>query len=302
MEFVSWLAFAVFAVVMVSVTVAGIFFQKWQAARTAASADPGTAPEEALNQDVLAVLAAAGGWVGSREAYRNKIRAKLFRAGYRSPNAPMVFSGVQVAGAAITGGITFWIVSLQSELAGEAFLPAVCVAGFAFMLPSRVLDYLVRRRGLALRRALPAALDLMVLATEAGQSLETAMVDTAASLRRTYPELAAELSFCNLEMRAGASRLDALHRLGERTGEEELRRLALLMVDGERFGSSLGPALRTHARYLRTRMRQQAQEAARKLTVKLVFPVFFLIFPSVMLVTLGPAYLQMRQFFSKFLE
>jgi len=169
-------------------------------------------------------------------------------------------------------------------------------------MPQRILNYLVKHRAGEIRRALPSALDLMVLATEAGQSLEQAMFDTSQALRQTYPDLSAELHFCHLEMRAGSPRLEAMYRLGERSGEEELRRLCAVLIDGERFGTPLGPALRVHARYLRTRMRQQAQESARKLSVKLVFPVFFLIFPSVMLVTLGPAYLQLEKFFGDFLK
>ena len=117
------------------------------------------------------------------------------------------------------------------------------------------------------------------------------MVDTSAELRLAYPDLSAELSQVHLELRAGRSRAEALRHLGARNADPELRKLSGLLVDSERFGTSLGPALRTHAKYLRTRMRQQAQEQARKVTVKLIFPVFFLIFPSVILVTLGPAVL-----------
>ena len=103
-------------------------------------------------------------------------------------------------------------------------------------------------------------------------------------------------------MRAGTPRGEALRRMAERCGEDEIRKLVGVLVDGERFGTSLGPALRGHAHYLRIRMRHKAQEASRKLTVKLVIPVFFLIFPSVLLVTLGPAYLQLRQFLDALLK
>jgi tight adherence protein C len=178
----------------------------------------------------------------------------------------------------------------------------VAAAGFGFLLPSRILEYVVHRRMRRLRSALPPCLDLLVLALEAGQPLEQAMQDTAQALRGAFPELSSELVFCSLEIRAGTSRLEALHRLGERSGEDELRRIAAVLVDGERFGTSLGPALRSHAHYLRGRMRQRAQEQARKLTVKLVLPVFFLIFPSVLLVTLGPAYLQLRHFLDDLLK
>src|SRR5207245_8757175 len=106
----------------------------------------------------------------------------------------------------------------------------------------------------------------------------------------------------HLELRAGKSRAEALQQLGARSGDSELKKLSSVLIDSDRFGSSLGPALRTHAKYLRTRMRQQAQEAARKISVKLIFPVFFLIFPSVLLVTLGPAVLHMTKQFAEMIK
>jgi tight adherence protein C len=123
--------------------------------------------------------------------------------------------------------------------------------------------------------------------------LNVAILDASSELRQAYPDLSAELAQVHLELRAGKSRSEALYHLGERNSEPELRKLANVLIDSDRFGTSLGPALRAHAKYLRTRMRQQAQEAARRVAVKLVFPVFFLIFPSVLLVTLGPAVLNM---------
>jgi tight adherence protein C len=111
-----------------------------------------------------------------------------------------------------------------------------------------------------------------------------------------------ELSFYLLETRAGTGRLEALAHLAERSPEPELKKVVAVLGDTERFGSSLGPALRAHGKYLRAQMRFRAQSSARKLGVKLVFPVFFLIFPSVLLVTLGPAYLQIQQFFKTLID
>jgi tight adherence protein C len=157
------------------------------------------------------------------------------------------------------------------------------------MLPDRILERLARARAVRLRRALPAALDLVLLSVESGQGLDAAILDTSRGLRVTHPDLAAEFMQLHLELRANASREDALRNFGQRTQDAELRKFSALLVDTDRFGTSLGPALRAHARYLRIRFRQMAQERARKVAVKLIFPVFFLIFPSVILVTLGPA-------------
>jgi len=156
-------------------------------------------------------------------------------------------------------------------------------------LPDRVLDRLAGRRIDRLRRALPAALDLMVLAIEAGQGLDSAILDTSRGLRTAHPDLAAEFSLFQHELKANTSRGDALRNLAVRCKDLEIRKFVNLLIDTDRFGTSLGPALKTHARYLRIRFRQIAQEKARKVGVKLIFPVFFLIFPSVILVTLGPA-------------
>ena len=127
-------------------------------------------------------------------------------------------------------------------------------------------------------------------------------MDTSLELRQSHPDLSEELAQVNLELRAGKSRADALHQLGARSRDPELKKLAGLLIDSDRFGTTLGPALRIHAKYLRTRMRQQAQEAARKVSVKLIFPVFFLIFPSVLLVTLGPAVLHMTKQFAEMIK
>ena len=146
-----------------------------------------------------------------------------------------------------------------------------------------------------LRSALPPALDLMVLGMEAGQSLDQSIADASRSLQRTHPDFSAELAQLYLELKTATSRADSFRGFGVRNKEPELRKLANLLADSDRFGTSIGPALRSHSKYLRTRFRQQAQERARKVGVKLIFPVFFLIFPSVLLVTLGPAVMLMYQ-------
>jgi tight adherence protein C len=148
---------------------------------------------------------------------------------------------------------------------------------------------LARNRAGRLRRALPAAMDLLILSVEAGQGLDAAILDTSRGLRVTHPDLAAEFTQLHLELKAETPRAEALNHFSERGHDQELVKFAHLLIDTDRFGTSLGPALKTHARYLRIRFRQFAQERARKVSVRLIFPVFFLIFPSVILVTLGPA-------------
>jgi tight adherence protein C len=216
-------------------------------------------------------------------------RALLSGAGYRWPAAVSVFMGIKWGSALLFATAAVWGVMLNYDNLGAIILPAICGLGFGYMIPDRILERLARARANRLRRALPAALDLMVLAVESGQSLDAAMVDTSRGLRLTHPDLAAEFTQLQLELRADASRIEALRSFAARSRDAELKRFASLLIETDRFGSSLGPALRTHAKYLRTRLRQKAQESARKVSVKLIFPIFFLIFPSVILVTLGPA-------------
>ncbi|HVP00782.1 MAG TPA: type II secretion system F family protein [Bryobacteraceae bacterium] len=218
-------------------------------------------------------------------------RQKLVIAGYRWASAVSIFLGIKGATAMMLAAAGVWAtVTFRTDAEGfEILLAAICGLGLGFMLPDRVLDRMAKRRVERLRRGLPAALDLMVLAIEAGQGLDAAIVDTARGLRSTHPDLATEFTQLQLELRADTTRADALRNFAERSKDLELRKFANLLIDTDRFGTSLGPALKTHARYLRIRFRQFAQERARKVGAKLIFPVFFLIFPSVILVTLGPA-------------
>lgn len=219
------------------------------------------------------------------------IRQKLIIAGYRWPSAVSVFLGIKCATAVMlaAGGVWATVTFRTDADFMQMTLSAICGIGFGFLLPERVLDRLAQRRVERLRRGLPAALDLMVLAIEAGQGLDAAILDTSRGLRATHPDLAAEFTQLQLELRANTTRAEALRNFAERSKDMEVRKFVNLLIDTDRFGTSLGPALKTHARYLRIRFRQLAQERARKVGVKLIFPVFFLIFPSVILVTLGPA-------------
>jgi len=236
--------------------------------------------------DVFRLIGEAVPEVGSRHA---TARDTLAAAGFRWPAAVSVFIGIK-CGMALTVGIAaLWAGLTFGTNRNVLLLPVMCGAAFGYMFPDRVLERLARRRVSELRRGLPAAIDLMVLSIEAGQGLDAAILDASRGLRVTHPALASEFTQLHLELRANPSRIEALQNFANRGRDMELRKFTHLLMDTDRFGTSLGPALRTHARYLRTRFRQAAQERARKVSVKLIFPVFFLIFPSVILVTLGPA-------------
>jgi tight adherence protein C len=292
---------AFFAFVLLAVSAAGLVYQHYWAPEPAeadASGPPGAADAEPPWVRGLLALGELFGAVQKDDA----LRSLLFRAGYRMPSAVAMFHGTQIACGLVMALVLNWLVLFRAGGGGSMVFSAMAGLGLGYLAPKRFLEWQVRGRAHRLRRALPPALDLIVLGLEAGQNIDQGVMEAARAVSRIFPDLASELTFCSLEMRAGTPRAEALRRMGERCGEDEVRKLVAVLVDGERFGTSLGPSLRSHAHYLRTRMRHKAQEASRKLTVKLVMPVFFLIFPAVLLVTLGPAYLQLRTFLDGLLK
>ena len=157
-----------------------------------------------------------------------------------------------------------------------------------YIAPTQYLLWSVARRKRAIERALPNVLDLMVVCVEAGLGLDQTVIQAAQELRLAHPELCGELAMVNLELRAGKRRVEALHNLGDRTGVEDVKRLVAVLVQTDRFGTSIAQSLRGHADYLRVMARQRAEERAAKLAVKLVFPIFFCVLPSLFVVTIGP--------------
>ncbi len=303
-----WLLAMVFVVVLGSVTAVGaVMLRRW-----ARPADGGPAagggvlfgagPEGGLKARLARTLHAVGEMLPVSRKRHEPLRRRLLMAGYRWPSAVSVFHGIKMASALGMAGATGWTILFMSGAPSNALAPCLAAAGFGFLLPERWLDRSIRARARRLRLALPPAVDLMVLAVEAGQGMDQAMLDVAQALAPLYPDLSDEFAFVHLEVRAGKNRQEALRNLAERSPEPELKRLVTVLLDGDRFGTSLGPALRTHGHYLRTRLRQNAQEQARKLGVKLTIPTFFLIFPAVLAVTLGPAYLLLRDSLGRLLN
>lgn len=287
------LLIALFLFIMAAVTAAGyVFVLKPSGSENAEIPAPIALDERGMagaQAAVFGVFRLIGEAVPNQGSSTVKLRQDLVAAGYRWPSAVSTFTGIKAAAGLMFGFAAVWVaLQYQNDLV-SSILPFICGAGFGYMVPDRILERLARRRVERLRRGLPAALDLLVLAIEAGQGLDAAILDTSRGLRVAYPDLAAEFTQLQLELKANTTRADALRNFVDRSRDLELRKFANLLIDTDRFGTSLGPALKTHARYLRIRFRQIAQEKGRKVGVKLIFPVFFLIFPSIVLVTLGPA-------------
>jgi tight adherence protein C len=218
-------------------------------------------------------------------------RKELAAAGYRSDNAVTVFVGIRIACATV---LTLLALIFRHRLVSNNTLGLVLVGFVAlgsYFLVGFVLSHLVDARRERLRMSLPDALDLLVVCVEAGQGLDQAMRVVSRELEFSHRELSEELSLVSLEMRAGKARSEALSHMAERTGESELKKLVSVLIQTDRFGTSVGEALRTHGDYLRVRRAQDAEERAGKVGVKLIFPIFFCIMPSIMIVSAGPGML-----------
>lgn len=221
----------------------------------------------------------------------NDTRKELFAAGFRNENAIFVFSGLRIVLAVV---FLFLSLGLRSKAPSAALGVALVGLGafLGYRMPGIYLDKAAKKRRETLRLSLPDALDLMVVSIEAGLGLDQAVHYVGRELQMTHKELADELSLITLEMRAGKRRSEALKNFAERTGEDEIRKLTAILVQNDRFGTSMGESLRTHSDYMRVRRRQDAEERAGKVGVKLVFPIFLFILPSMLIVAAGPGLLQ----------
>ncbi len=251
---------------------------------------------ESEASSLVSFLYQLGSKVPSSEAEVATLRAHLIRAGFRSEHAMPIFYGVRIIS-------TLMVLVLCLTLSGKmpsspTFSVLVMLFGCAvgWVLPKMFLERKAKKRQETLRLALPDALDLLVVSVEAGLGLDMAIQHVARELQMSHPQLSEELALMTLEMRAGKRRSDALRNLAERTGEAELGKLVAILIQSDRFGTSMGESLRTHSDYLRTRRRQEAEERAGKVGVKLVFPIFFFILPSMLIVAAGPGLLQVFKY------
>lgn len=224
------------------------------------------------------------------------IRRDLISAGYRSERAVPVYIGSRVLGCVALGllGLAFRD-TLTSNPVLTVVIP-VAAALLGYFAPSLFLDHLVSARQERIRMGLPDALDLMVVSVEAGLGLDQSIQHVGRELFGTHPDISEEFQLVNLEIRAGKRRVEALRNLADRTGETELRKLVAMLIQTDRFGTSVADSLRTHSDFMRTRRRQEAEERAAKVGVKLVFPIFFLILPSMLVVAAGPGILQVFKY------
>jgi tight adherence protein C len=222
-----------------------------------------------------------------------KLQKKLMQAGFRSNHAPVIYRMIQLLSmATLPAFIALTCAILARPLSSALFWILI---GFVvgFFAPRYLLGRLIRSRQLRVRWGLADALDLMVISIEAGLGLNAAMLKVSSELKKAHPDISEEFELANLEIRVGRERDEALRNLAERTGVDDLRSLVAMLIQTDRFGTSIAKAIRVFSDSLRTKRRQRAEQAAQKAAVKLLFPLACFLFPTLFIAILGPALLQL---------
>lgn len=223
----------------------------------------------------------------------SKIRSKLAHGGFRGETAVSAFLGLKFAG--LMGGLLIGGLALLASLGitQQSMAGTVFIAGACFYAPDIVLGIISHSRKQAIFLGLPDALDLLVVCVEAGLGLDQAMRRVSEEMKRSTPTICEEFALSNFQLQVGRSRTEVLHELGVRTGVDDLRSLAAILIQADKFGSSVAQALRVQSDSMRTRRRQLAEEKAAKTAVKLIFPLVLFIFPGIFVVLVGPAAITM---------
>lgn len=248
-------------------------------------------PREAARYErVVDTLKRLGSSVPHAASEMPKLQLRLIRAGYRSHDAVFVFFGIRLGIA-----VALFALCASSFVMRPNLAVALAGCGLGYLLPGMVLARLAAKRQHRIRLGLPDALDLLVVSVEAGLGLDQAIQRVGEEIAFAHPDLSDELRLVNLELRAGKDRSAALRALADRTGVDDLASLVAMLVQTDRFGTSVAQSLRVHAETMRTKRRQRAEEAAAKTGVKMVFPLVFCIFPAIWVVTIGPAAIKFVQ-------
>ncbi|HEV8430802.1 MAG TPA: type II secretion system F family protein [Pyrinomonadaceae bacterium] len=228
-----------------------------------------------------------------------KLQKKLLQAGYRSPDAATAFRAIQIVLTLAAPTLAVTLCFILDQPLSNFLIWGVIGAAFGFYLPRYILIKKTTRRQQRITWGLADAMDLMVVAVEAGLGLNAAINRVGEELKNIHPDLHEELELVNLEIRVGQSREEALRNLAERTGVDDIRSFVALLIQADRFGSSIGKAVRVFAESLRTKRRQRAEQTAQKAALKLVFPLTIFLFPVIVLVILGAALLNLIDLFTK---
>jgi tight adherence protein C len=224
-------------------------------------------------------------------ANAKKLQKQLMQAGYRSPYATSIYRSSQLLAMLFFPALVFLGWAAWARPMNTALLPALFAFAAGFLLPRFVLNRMIASRKLKITWGLADALDLMVITMEAGLGLNAAMLKVCEELKDVHPDISKEFELANLEIRVGRERSESLRNLADRTGVEDLNSLVGMLIQADRFGTSIARAVRVYSDSLRTKRRQRAEQAAQKAAFKLLLPLGALLFPTMFIIILGPALL-----------
>lgn len=222
-----------------------------------------------------------------------KLQKRLMHAGFRSRNAPLIYRSIQLLSMASFPAMVGLFCAIMARPLSSALFWILAAFVMGFFAPRYILGRMVKSRQLRIRWGLADALDLMVISIEAGLGLNAAMLKVSSELSKVHIDISQEFELANLEIRVGRDRDEALRNLAERTGVDDLRSLVAMLIQTDRFGTSIAKAVRVFSDSLRTKRRQRAEQAAQKAAVKLLFPLACFLFPTLFIAILGPALIQL---------
>ncbi|HZE69128.1 MAG TPA: type II secretion system F family protein [Pyrinomonadaceae bacterium] len=222
-----------------------------------------------------------------------KLRRQLMQAGFRSHDAPLTYRAIQLSSMVLLPLAVAGLYLVMAKPISSAALPILLAFIGGFFIPRFILRHMIKRRKLRIQWGLPDALDLMVVCVEAGLGLNASIVRVSEEIADVHSDMSKEFGLVNLEIRVGRSREEALNNLAERTGVEDLQSLVSMLIQADRFGTSITRAIRVYSDALRTKRRQRAEQAAQMAAVKLLLPLAAFLFPTLFIAILGPAALNL---------
>ncbi len=256
-------------------------------------ADENTNTKQTLTQVLEKATSPLAETVSGNEKEMSQLKEKLMNAGFRRESAPVVFKSIQFAGVVVglVGGGVFGMIA-DGMNQGMAMKTAIGMI-LGFMVPNLFLEQLVKARKQKIFLGLPDALDLMVVCVEAGLGMDQALRKVAEEMAKSHPEIGEEFSIANQQLQFARPRAEVLKALGLRSGVEDLKQLASILIQADKFGSSVAAALRVQSDAMRVKRRQIAEEKAAKTAVQMIFPLVLFIFPGIFVVLVGPAAINM---------
>jgi len=257
-----------------------------------------TSRRNRTGQRVRQVLVYLGTKIETPTRSWTSARERLIQAGFRGSAALPAFLGGRMAAAGLLYAYGWFIGIGLGASSARALMLALLGAALGWVVPSFILSIRVSKRQAAIQKVLPDAVDLLVICVEAGMGLNQALQRVAEELRHADSILTTEIAQMNLEIRAGTPRDQALVALADRTGVADVRSLVTMIIQTDRFGTSIAESLRVHAETMRVSRQQRAEEAAAKTTIKLVLPLALCILPTLLVVILGPVLIQVVAAFS----